>query len=238
VNTSGKNEEIILSDWLKSADAKKRDNGKPLVLISYASSLDGSIAARQGSLLTISSDESLKAVHILRSRCDAILVGIGTVLSDNPRLSVRKIAGINPVPVIIDTGLRTPPDSRIFNENRNPVIFCGRERDNNRKMALISSGAYVIETDMTGYGLSLPEILHILYDKGIRSLMVEGGAKIIRSFINTALWDMMAVTVAPLLIGGYKIIDENTLNKPLRFNNPTWINSGPDQICLIERDTA
>ncbi|MDX9801438.1 MAG: RibD family protein [Spirochaetia bacterium] len=232
------NEESNLSEWLNRPQVLTGERRKPLVLISYASSLDGSISVKQGSQFTISSDESMKTVHYLRSRCDAILVGIGTILSDNPQLSVRLVSGKDPVPVIIDSSLRTPSDSRVFLDSRNPLIFCGRKPDSGRKNKLLNKGAFIIETDNNEETLSLTDVLFQLYDRGIRSLMVEGGAKIIRSFIKESLWDKMAVSIAPSLIGGYRIITENTLTEPVRFNNVSWIRKGSDQICLIERETS
>ena len=92
--------------------------GLPFVTLSYAQSLDGSIAARRGEALGLSGPESLRLTHRLRSMHDAILVGIGTVLSDNPRLTVRLVNGQNPRPIVVDSRLRIPLNCRLFAENK------------------------------------------------------------------------------------------------------------------------
>ena len=91
--------------------------GLPFVTLSYAQSLDGSIAAKRGEALGLSGPESLRLTHRLRSMHDAILVGIGTVLSDNPRLTVRLVNGQNPRPIVVDSQLRIPLNCKLFHEN-------------------------------------------------------------------------------------------------------------------------
>ena len=209
---------------------------KPIVILSYASSLDGSITLKRGKPTPISCEESSKAVHHIRSFCDAILVGIDTIISDNPQLSVRLVPGDNPRPVIIDTELRTPLKSKLISGNRNPIIFCGLNPDKNKKQSLESKGAIVLMTPKTERGLSVRSILNQLYDRGIRSLMAEGGAEIIRSFLIENLWDKIAVTVAPVFMGGYNLLEKESFTSVIKFSNVKWLSAGIDQICLIDKE--
>ena len=225
-----------LIQWLNTQHSGLDENKKPSVILSYASSLDGSIAKKRGLSTTISCDQSAIAVHHIRSFCDAILVGIGTVLSDNPQLSVRLVPGDNPLPVIIDSDLRTPLDSNLICNNRNPIIFCGLKADKNRKKTLESRGAVVLVAPEIERGLSIISIIQQLYDRGIKHLMVEGGAEILKSFLVEDLWDKLAVTVAPSLLGGYNILENISLKSEIKFENVKWLSAGIDQICLINRE--
>ncbi len=225
-----------LNQWLSAMPDGSPDRDKPLVILSFAASLDGSLALKQGHPAAISCDESSKAVHYIRSYCDAILVGIGTVLSDNPQLSVRLVPGDNPLPIIIDTDLRTPLETRLISDGRNPVIFCGSKASNAKKEQLETRGAEVLVAPENDRGLSFLFILKTLYDRGIRHLMVEGGPGILRSFLVEELWDKIAVTVAPALLGGYNLLNENSLRRVIKFNDVQWLTAGIDQICLINRE--
>lgn len=233
---SGNEDPDYLSKWLESSDPVENIHEKPFVILSYATSLDGSITAQQGKPTPISCRKSAEAVHRIRAYCDAILVGIGTVLSDNPRLSVRLAEGGNPVPVIIDTNLRTPVSSRLFDEGRNPLIFCASSPDKGRRAELEKKGAVVVESENEEMGLSLIYVLKYLNDLGIRFLMVEGGGRIIGSFLEQELWDKMAVTVSPLILGGYNLLGGRNVSSSVKFKSAQWYSSGSDQICLIERD--
>lgn len=225
-----------LNQWLAAMPHGSPNHEKPLVILSYAASLDGSLALKQGQPAAISCDESSKAVHYLRSFCDAILVGIGTVLSDNPQLSVRFVPGDNPLPIIVDTDLRTPIEARLISGGRNPVIFCGSKASNTKKKQLETRGAEVLVAPENDRGLSFLFILKKLYDRGIKYLMVEGGPGILQSFLVEELWDKLAVTVAPALLGGYNLLSKNSLRKVIKFNDVKWLKAGIDQICLINRE--
>ncbi len=110
---------------LPSSSSRER----PYVTLSYAQSLDGSITARRGEPLAISGPESLEMTHRLRAEHDAILVGIGTLLADDPRLSVRLVAGADPQPIIVDSRLRFPLNARILLDGRSPWIATTEEAE-------------------------------------------------------------------------------------------------------------
>ena len=98
--------------------------GRPLVTLSYAQSLDGCIAARAGERLALSGPESMQLTHQFRAAHNAILVGIGTVLADNPRLTVRLVQGQDPQPVVLDSHLRIPLEASLLHNSRRPWIAC------------------------------------------------------------------------------------------------------------------
>ena len=225
-----------LSDWLNASDTGSLTHKKPIVILSYAVSLDGSITLKKGQSTAISSKESSAAVHYIRAFCDAIMVGIGTLLSDNPSLSVRLVPGNNPIPVILDSNLKTPLSSKMFSSGSKPIIFCAPDPDKRKRQNLEKNGATIIETIITKRGLSLSSILEELYQRGIHSLMVEGGAEILRSFLEEKIWDKMAVTVAPLFLNGYNILGGNSPGSALRFKSVRWMEAGIDQICMIDRE--
>ncbi|KAA3648482.1 MAG: GTP cyclohydrolase [Chloroflexi bacterium] len=217
-------------NWLDSAlsAAKSVDSSRPLVTLSYAQSLDGSIAARQGKALTLSGKASFRMTHYLRSIHDAILVGIGTVLADNPQLTVREVDGDNPRPVVLDSALRTPLDARLFAQTPMPWVFTA-DLDGKDVSYLETQGAEVLQVDQDEAGfLRLDEILLRLGERGIHTLMVEGGAQIIQAFLSQGLADQLILTVSPSFVGGYKAVDALIESEFPQVQEP--------QITLLEND--
>ncbi|KAF9225558.1 bacterial bifunctional deaminase-reductase, partial [Gyrodon lividus] len=212
----------------------------PLVTLTFAQSLDGKIAGIAGRQLTLSGSESMLMTHWMRSMHDAILVGIGTALNDDPQLNVRLVPETlrldvrPPRPVILDAYLRLRTDCKLLKnysdgKGQQPWVFCaspygsdfGSERAemSARKSTLETAGAVVYEIPCVNGILSIPHLLRKLYGQDIRSVMVEGGATVIRAFLNQAseprdigtspVVDTLIVTVAPMLVGddgvGYKV---------------------------------
>jgi 3,4-dihydroxy 2-butanone 4-phosphate synthase/GTP cyclohydrolase II len=179
-----------------------REN-RPFVTLTYAQSLDGSIASAEGHPLAISGADSLAFTHRLRAVHDAILVGIGTVLSDDPRLNVRHSEGQHPQPVVLDSRLRLPTDARILScEGPEPIVATNETAPDERKRALEDRGATVIRLSCDRNGICLDDLLSALAQRGIQSLMVEGGTEILTSFMNQQAVNHLIVTVAPTLVGG------------------------------------
>jgi 3,4-dihydroxy 2-butanone 4-phosphate synthase/GTP cyclohydrolase II len=178
--------------------------GRPHITLSYAQSLDGSIAGRAGQTLGLSSPESLLITHRLRAAHDAILVGIGTVLADNPRLTVRLVEGPSPQPIVLDARLRTPVAAALFHHPRPPWLACRRSSAASlRATDLAARGARLIPLPMTArHRLSLPHLVRELAASGMRRLMVEGGAQVISAFVAAGLVDLLVLTVTPHLVGG------------------------------------
>jgi 3,4-dihydroxy 2-butanone 4-phosphate synthase/GTP cyclohydrolase II len=180
---------------------------RPYVTLSYAQSLDGSIAARRGEPLAISGPESLRLTHQMRAHHDTILVGVGTVIADDPRLTVRHARGPDPQPVILDSRLRFPLWAKLLKGQRRPWIATTEAADPARQAALEAAGARVIRLPSGAAGLvSLPALLAHLRRRHIRSLMVEGGATVISNFLAEHLADRLVLTIAPMLLGGLNAV--------------------------------
>jgi GTP cyclohydrolase II len=191
--------------WLAEAARQRQTHEPPLVTLAYAQSLDGSISARQGLRTTLSAPESQRMTHELRARHDAILVGIGTLLADDPRLNVRLVPGADPQPVILDSYLRTPPGARLLAGQRKPwIITSQQDAPLTARRLLEAAGARLVFLPLEAQGrLSLPAMLHTLAGMGINSLMVEGGAQVITSFLQSRLVDQVVLTIAPRFLSGY-----------------------------------
>jgi riboflavin-specific deaminase-like protein len=176
--------------------------GRPFVTLAYAQSLDGSLAARRGEPLPLSGLESQKLTHRLRASHSAILVGIGTILADDPQLNVRLAQGWNPQPVILDSRLRTPPQARVF-QSKFPWIASTLPIEPGRAVALETRGARLLVFPAGDDGrVQLPLLLQFLTEQGIKHLMVEGGTAVITSFLREGLVDLLVLTIAPILVGG------------------------------------
>jgi 3,4-dihydroxy 2-butanone 4-phosphate synthase/GTP cyclohydrolase II len=201
-------------DWLGSAESFSRRHKRPLVTLSYAQSLDGSIAVQRGSPTAISGRKSSIMTHRLRSAHDAILVGIGTVLSDNPRLNVRLVEGPSPQPIILDSRLRTPIDCRIMQEHvRKPWLAAANTISQSKINMLESVGGEGIPLPVDRSGkIDLLALLECLWKRGIYSLMVEGGAAVITSFLKQGLVDYAVISIAPAFMGGFNVLADGNLS--------------------------
>lgn len=200
---------IPIKTFLKNAEDHVQENGRPLVCLSYAQSIDGSLTFRRGHPMPLSGPDSLKLTHQLRSAHDAILVGIGTVLADDPSLTVRKTEGKTPQPIILDSRLRTPLDGKLLNENPlKPWIIATPNVDERKKSALEATGSKILFVPSYTEGCAeLPCALEYLAELGINSLMIEGGAQVITSFLALGLVDWVLITIAPLFIGGLNAVE-------------------------------
>jgi 3,4-dihydroxy 2-butanone 4-phosphate synthase/GTP cyclohydrolase II len=194
---------------------------RPFVTLAWAQSIDGSIALERGRGLPLSGAESLALTHALRAAHDAILVGIETVLADDPQLNVRHWPGRSPSPVVLDSRLRTPPESRVVagaGLGRVVRIACTADADEARVPALAARGAQVLRLPAWSNGwVDLEALVAALGDVGVRRLMVEGGARVITSFLGAGLGDYAAVTVAPRFLGGLAAVGALTEGRAPRF---------------------
>ena len=177
---------------------------RPRVLVSFAQSLDGRIATCSGDSQWISGSETLTLAHQLRRDSDAILVGIGTVLRDDPELSCR-LPGVqrSPLRVILDSRLQLPERSKIVQSAsrfRSVVITAPGSRPARRRR-LEEQQITVLETPRAEDGIDLAAALRTLAELGVRSVLVEGGSAVITSFVRRRLVDRMIVVIAPLIIG-------------------------------------
>jgi 3,4-dihydroxy 2-butanone 4-phosphate synthase/GTP cyclohydrolase II len=186
---------------------------RPFVTLAYAQSVDGSIALNRARPLALSSERSFVMTHLLRSHHSALLVGINTVTADNPRLTVRLCQGLNPQPVVLDSRLRIDEDCLLFSHpDRPPWLFTTEAAPQAKRMRLQARGAavHVLPSDACGR-VDLACALRRLAELGVQRLMVEGGARVIMSFLGRGLVDYCVITVAPkLLFGGLKAMDQET----------------------------
>jgi len=190
----------LLLAWL---DAQTPPAARPWVTLTYAQSLDGSLATPGGARLTLSGPDSLRLTHRLRAWHDCILVGIGTVLNDDPSLTVRLVAGTSPRPIVLDSQLRLPASARLLKMGARPLILTGEQASLERAQRLRAAGAEVasIPARASG-GLDLVHVLSTLHQLGLRRLMVEGGSRVLHSILGQRLGDCLVVTVAPQLVAG------------------------------------
>jgi len=204
------------------------------VTLTFAQSLDAKIAGKNGRQLILSGKESMVMTHWMRTMHDAILVGIGTALNDDPQLNTRHLPPRPadgtpyhlPRPVILDTHLRLSPECKLLNnfrqgKGRRPWIICRSSSPGDstewesRFKVLENAGARIIQVPPVAGVLPIPTVLETLHKLGVRSLMVEGGARIIESFFaepasfSSVNIDTIIVTVAPRFVGddgiGYNV---------------------------------
>jgi GTP cyclohydrolase II len=174
---------------------------RPHVIVKYAQTLDGRIATASGDSKWISGPEERRLSHGLRAACDAVLVGVGTVLADDPQLTVRMVPGASPTRVVLDSALRLPPDARILDGGAWTIVVTTERSDPLKRAALRSRGAAVLVVPAAEAGVDLPAALAALRHLGVETLLVEGGARVITSALGLGLADRLVVGVAPTLIG-------------------------------------
>jgi GTP cyclohydrolase II len=174
---------------------------RPYVVLKYAQTLDGRIAARTGDAKWISGEPERQVSHAMRSGCDAVLVGAGTLLQDDPQLTVRMVPGASPLRVVLDSTLRTPVTAKVLSDDAATVILCRPDADPARRRELASAGATIREVVPDADGLRMGAVLRLLRSLGIASLLVEGGSRVITSMLRAAAVDRVVVSVSPTIIG-------------------------------------
>jgi 3,4-dihydroxy 2-butanone 4-phosphate synthase/GTP cyclohydrolase II len=194
-----------LDSLLSGMDVHLQEQGHPWVTLSYAQSLDGSIAAQRGAPLALSGSATLKITHRLRARHSAILIGIGTLLADDPQLNVRLVSGVDPQPVVLDRQLRFPMEARLLRGKKSPWIFTTQNAQHEREETLTKAGVRVFQSDIEMH--SIGDILSVLGREGIPSVMVEGGAGVITSFLQAQLVDLVVLTITSRFVGGVRGIE-------------------------------
>ena len=234
---------------------------KPRITVSYAQSLDGRIATSTGDSRWISCNRTLTLAHRLRRENEVILVGIGTVLRDDPELSCRlKRRSRSPVRVILDSRLRLPPDSTIVRTCRTyrTIVYtledtaeagaddaavvdviagkaaaAGAGVDRREDLERAGIEVYQVQADNQGR-VSVAEVVEDLAERGFRSIFVEGGARVITSFLRAGLVHRMVVVTAPVIIGrGVEAIGElgiTSLAQALRPHRSRVRRVGTDRV--------
>lgn len=217
--------------------AKHITVGLPYVSLKLALSLDGRIATRTGESKWVTGPDARAKVHLLRAKSDGIAVGIGTALADDPRLTVRDAPGDSPLRIVFDTKLRLPPASRLVQGARDTptLVLCGLDAPRDAEEQLASHGVECLRSPLSAEGrLDVFAALRSLAQRGIVSLMVEGGAELAGSFLAGRFADELHVFVAPILLGprgragAVDWAGPDTPQQAPRIATPTWELVGND----------
>jgi diaminohydroxyphosphoribosylaminopyrimidine deaminase / 5-amino-6-(5-phosphoribosylamino)uracil reductase len=244
-----RNAEIEVDVGLEAAEAAHAHAGhfrrvreqRPHVILKLAVSTDDKIGAAGHRPVAISGDAANARVHLLRAQCDAVLVGIGTVLSDDPLLTCR-LPGMearSPVRVVLDRSLRIPAASRLVHSARNTPLWV--VTSNLAAAAMLgAAGAQVTRVASTPTGLDLSEVLHALAARGITRLLVEGGARVASSFVAAGLVDEFWLLRGPDAIGadGVAALDAlplNAITQSSAFRVHASESLGTDTLTVYER---
>lgn len=194
---------------LNAPFVKRHTTGRPYVIAKWAQTLDGRMATETGDSRWISSAESRQWVHTLRSRTDGILIGIGTAVADNPRLTVRLPAGVTdhgrrPARIVLDPTCRLSPKSRLAATACEvpTLVVTSDAPPGDAAKSLRALGVEVIPMARDDRGICLEALLAVLASRDMTNLLVEGGAAVLSSFFAGQWVDRVAVFVAPKLIGG------------------------------------
>jgi diaminohydroxyphosphoribosylaminopyrimidine deaminase/5-amino-6-(5-phosphoribosylamino)uracil reductase len=175
--------------------------GVPFAKLKLAVTLDGKIATRSGSSKWITGERSRREVHRLRYESDAILVGIGTLLQDDPSLDVRWIRNNSITKIVLDTQLRTPVDSKLFHSDDRVLIFHGDGVQTSRRRAL-EGKAVLISVPDSEEGVELKSVFEELGRLSIGSVLIEGGSSVAASAVRSGHVSKIALFYGPRLIGG------------------------------------
>jgi diaminohydroxyphosphoribosylaminopyrimidine deaminase/5-amino-6-(5-phosphoribosylamino)uracil reductase len=172
------------------------------VTLKMATTWDGRIASGPGVRDSITGEEARRQVDRLRATHDAILVGINTVLVDEPRLDCRSLGDIEPpVPVVLDTQLRFPERYRWIDQQRKFVVVSCTSAPVERKNAIEKRGGVVLQCTGSPRGVPVGSALEALFQRGLTSVLVEGGAKVLTSFLEDGCWDGLHLFVSPAAFG-------------------------------------
>lgn len=198
VGVGGQRCRQLLAGYLKWIET-----GRPLVVLKLAASLDGRIATAGGASRWITGAAARRRAHELRNRLDAVMVGAGTILADDPRLTCRLRGGRDPIRIVVDGRLRVPPRARLLRQ-RSPAptwIFTARGAPRRRVAALTQADATVIS--LPGWHtVDLRRVLREVGRRGVTSVLLEGGATLAAAALRARLVDRLVLFLAPVLIGG------------------------------------
>ncbi len=192
---------------LNEAFCKYILNREPFVVLKVAATLDGKIATRRGDSKWISGEVSRRFVHKLRDQVDGVLVGIGTVLKDDPLLTARIRGGRNPYRIILDSRLRIPEGARVIGTSPSKVIVVSTELAPKDKLEKLGKqGVKILMIDSREGRIHLKSCLSKLGELGMMSLMVEGGSQVNGSFLDEGLIDKILLFLSPKLMGDHQAL--------------------------------
>lgn len=212
-------------------------NGRPLVTAKWAMTADGKIACVGGDSRWITSDLTRAATREARGLIDAILVGVETVLQDDPQLTSRVDDQPEPVRIVIDSSCRTPPGASLLKEPGGALIYCHQDQlEGEPASALRSAGAQLIGLPLEEDRMPLKVLLEDLAGRGIQHLLVEGGSETHGRFIDARLIDRVQILIAPKLVGGRAAPGPtggdgiSKMQEAIELHQPQWRESGDDRV--------
>ena len=213
---------------------------RPYVVLKYAQTVDGRIATRRGDARWISGEAERRVSHALRAACDCVLVGVGTALVDDPQLTVRMVPGSSPIRVVLDSTLRLASGARVLDDQATTIVLTTERSSPARRRELRERGIGVHVVAGGPRGVALPAALARLRELGVRSLLVEGGARVITSFLAEKVVDRLVVGIAPAIIGaGVEAVGDLGVARVadgVRLTNRTFHVAGDD--LLVAADVA
>ncbi len=207
------------------------DRPRPWVTLSYAQSLDASLTRTRGRPTALSGPETLRLTHHLRASHQALLVGIDTVLADDPQLTVRLVEGPHPQPLVLDSRLRLPLHARVLQHPLGVwVLTTPQGARQPHRAALEARGARVLVLPADDRGrVDLRALVERLPTWGIETVMVEGGARVLTAFLNLGLAHAVVVTVVARYLGGLRV-PEDPFPQPITLQEPYWQPLGQDVV--------
>lgn len=173
------------------------DTGRPYVFAQMGQSLDGRIATLNGDSHYVSGPAGIVHLHRLRALADAVVIGAGTAIADDPRLTVRRTTGRNPVRVIVDTNGRVPEDRTAFHDGQASTLILRAPG----KAGVAPGQAQPLTVERSGDGVAPGRVLELLAARGLRRVLIEGGGITVSRFLDAGLVDRLHVTVSPMIIG-------------------------------------
>jgi len=220
--------------------------GMPYVTYKCAMTLDGNIATLTGESRWISCEESRKQVHLMRSRMDAVMVGVDTIIADNPQLTVRHVRGKDPLRIIVDTRLRTPKTVTILNgELSIKTIIATAEIDTVIHRPYLEQGVTIVVCDECDGRVSMHDLLQKLGIMGVQSILLEGGSRLAGSMLQQGVIDELVFFVAPKIIGSNGFAPFNlqgitsmthaiklNFNEIRRIGSDIVVTARPERACL------
>jgi GTP cyclohydrolase II len=211
---------------------------RPYVVLKYAQTVDGRIATRQGDARWISSEAERRISHGLRAACDAVLVGVGTAIVDDPQLTVRMVPGSSPLRIVLDSTLRLPSTSRLL-DNQAGTIVITTERLNEERLAELRARAVGVHVvDAGPRGVDLASALRTLRALGVNSVLVEGGGRVITSFLAEKLVDRLVLGIAPTIMGaGVDAVGDlgiGSVAESIRLTNRSVHRAGDDLLVAAD----
>jgi diaminohydroxyphosphoribosylaminopyrimidine deaminase/5-amino-6-(5-phosphoribosylamino)uracil reductase len=195
---------LNIDQYKKQIRSKFKRTDLPFVTLKYAQTLDGKIATKTGDSRWISSLSSRRLAHLLRSLHQAVLVGVNTIIQDDPQLTVRLVKGMNPIRIVVDSKLRSPLKARVFNPKRGTktILATTLKADKKKVEKFEERGVEVLLVKTNkAQRVDLEDLLQKLGEKKIKSVLVEGGSKIITSFLKEKLADRLIIIIAPIIMG-------------------------------------